>query len=237
MAGISLEKRAETVNIVLAKRNVTQVPPIRVGLALDISGSSQPLYNSGVIQEVVDRLLAVAMKFDDNGELDMWSFTNGFDRLETATAAEYGGYVKNKILNNPKVYKWGGTSYAPVMTDMVEHYFGTPKQEKTSMFGGLFGKNKPAATANNSPAMGIVLTDGANGDRSEAARLMREAQKKNIYWQMVAVGPEHEFKFIKEMADELPNVGFINLNSLNMSDEELYELVVGEEFCQWFKKF
>jgi len=239
MTGINLEKRAEKVSIILAKRNVTKVPPIRVGLALDISGSTQDMYRQGIMQETVDRLLAVAMKFDDNGELDMWSFTEGFDRLETANAADYGGYVKRAILENRKIEKWGGTAYAPVMNDMMNHYFSPVVTEsKASGLGGLFGKKvTTTAAASTAPAMGIIITDGANNDRSAAARVMRDAQKQNIYWQMVGVGPEYYFSFIKEMADELPNVGFINLNSLQMTDEQLYEQVVGEEFCEWLKKF
>lgn len=241
MSKIDLEKRSEKVSIILAKRNITQIPPVRVGLAMDISGSTQSMYNRGIMQDTVDRLLAVAMKFDDNGELDMWSFTEGFDRLETAQAKDYGGYVKRAILENRKIEKWGGTAYGPVMGDMMKHYFGVgaPIAEKAGgMFGGMFGKKPAAATASSTaPAMGIIITDGANSDRSAAARIMREAQKHNIYWQMVGVGPDHYFTFIKEMADELPNVGFINLNSLEMTDEQLYEQVVGEEFCVWLKKF
>lgn len=236
--GISLEKRAEKVNIILAKRNITQIPPVRVGLALDISGSTQSMYNRGVMQETVDRLLAVAMKFDDNGELDMWSFTEGFNRLDTATAADYNGYVKRAILENRRIEKWGGTAYGPVMNDMVKHYFNpSPIAEAKGMLGGLFSKKPAAPSGSTAPAMGIVVTDGANSDRYEAAKIMREAQKHNIYWQMVGVGPDHYFSFIQEMADELPNVGFINLNSLEMTDEQLYEQVVGEEFCEWLKKF
>lgn len=235
---ISLEKRAEKVNIILAKRNITQVPPVRVGLALDISGSTQQMYNRGIMQETVDRLLAVAMKFDDNGELDMWSFTEGFNRLDTASAADYNGYVKRAILENRRIEKWGGTAYGPVMADMMKHYFGTSTlNEAKSMFGGFFGKKAATQSGSTAPAMGIIVTDGANSDRYEATKVMRDAQKQNIYWQMVGVGPEHYFTFIQEMADELPNVGFINLNSLEMTDEELYEQVVGEEFCEWLKKF
>lgn len=237
---VDLEKRAAKVSVVLEKRKVTSIPPVRVGLALDISGSTRSMYERGVMQEVVDRLLAVAVKFDDNGELDMWSFTEEFDQLDTASDKDYGSYVKEQILNNRSITKWGGTGYGPVMQDMMRHYFGVTVSEKSAggFMGKLFGKKEITTSAvNNAPAMGIVITDGANYDRDFAARVMRDAQTKNIYWQMVGVGPEREFKFIKEMADELPNVGFINLNDLQMTDEKLYELVVGEEFCQWLKKF
>lgn len=249
---ISLEKRAEKVGIILAKRNITTIPPVRVGLALDISGSTHDMYNSGVMQEAVDRLLAIAMKFDDNGELDMWTFENEFNRLETASAADYGGYVEREILKNDHIHKWGGTSYSPVMTDMLNFYFpasGTAKAptssgaKKSGIFGGLFGRNKsepvaaPVVTATGTllPACGLIVTDGQCDDRSRVDRLVQQSQQYNIYWQMVGVGPSHYFDFIEELGDKYPNVGYVNLSSLKMSDEELYDQLIAEEFCGWIK--
>lgn len=140
---INLDKRADAVRIVLAKRNILKAPTMRVGMALDITGSAKHLYKNGTMQEVADRSLAVASQFDDNGELDMWAFTTGFDRLKPATAADYGKYVQEHILNNPKVTKWGGTSYAPVLADMSKFYFGGVEKLIGFVFG-LFGKKKPA---------------------------------------------------------------------------------------------
>ena len=47
---ITLEKRAAKVAIVLEKRQILKPPVVRVGAALDISGSAKPLYQSGVIR-------------------------------------------------------------------------------------------------------------------------------------------------------------------------------------------
>jgi hypothetical protein len=246
---ISLEKRVQSVGIQLAKHNITTVPPIRVGLALDISGSAQGLYNDGTIQEAVNRLQAIALKFDDNGELDMWTFSSGgtpFNRLQTATAADYDGYVKRQILENRNISKWNATEYAPVLEDMINFWFpGTTKNSKPlteskGMFGGLFGKKTapaPAAapTAVGLPAMGLLVTDGANQDRSATAAVLKAAVNTNVYWQMIGVGPASYFEFIEEQADLLPNVGFVNLSSLSMSDEQLYAALIAEEFCGWVK--
>lgn len=230
---VSLNKRAENVGVVLAKRNITKIPPVRVGLALDVSGSSQWMYERGIMQETVDRLLAVAVKFDDNGELDMWSFDNSADELTTATAQSYGNYVRKAIMENRSISKWGGTSYAPVLQKMIGHYFG--EQKSGGFLSGLFGGGTQAKTSQE-PAMGLLITDGQNMDRSDAARVLRDAQKYNIYWQMVGVGNPREFQFLRDMADELPNVGYVNLSSLEMTDEQLYDELIGAEFCEWIKK-
>lgn len=260
---ITLDKRAEKVGIILAKQGITKVPPVRVGLSLDVSGSAQGLYTSGIMQKTIDRLIAVAMKFDDNGELDMWSFASGYDRLENASASDEGSYVTEQILNNGDISLWGGTEYGPVLEDMVGFWFpDTDTSESTvetvveqtqSFFGRLFGKKvtpvaapavvAPATVGTDAhgqsiglPAMGIIVTDGECSDAGRAARILKTSESVNVYWVLVGVGPSHNFKFLKEQADLLGNVGFVNLSSLDISDEDLYEQLIGtEEFTGWIK--
>lgn len=234
---INLEKRAEKVGIVLAKRGLTAAPKTRVGVALDVSGSARGFYYNGTIQETLDRLLAVAMKFDDNGELDAWTFDNSVGELPTITESDEGTYVNSKLLN-ARVSLWGGTSYAPPLKAAMDHYFGNQPKQSGGFLGKLFGGSKATTeSATKEPAMLLFITDGANGDRSEAARVLREAAANSpMYFNMIGVGPANQFGFIQQMADELPNVGFVSMESLNMSDEQLYEAVVSDEFCQWVKK-
>jgi hypothetical protein len=239
---ISLEKRAEKIGIILAKANVTKIPPVRVGLALDVSGSTESLYSRGIMQETVDRLLAVSLKFDDNGELDMWSFNQSYSRLVTATPDDYTTYIAKA-----GIHVGGGTNYAPVLNDMVNFWFApaTTTQVVQSVkkgFMGLFSK-KTAETvqvvtlpASNLPAMGLLVTDGANDDRADAEAILRASADKNVYWQMVGVGSAHQFSFLKKMADDLDNVGFVNLASLDVSDDEIYSQLIAEEFIGWIKK-
>jgi hypothetical protein len=230
---INLEKRAEKVGIVLAKRNIAKAPTVRVGVALDISGSTKQMYMKGVIQETVDRLLAIAMKFDDNGEIDMWSFTDGYDRLETAGAKDYGNYVSRHILENPQVSKWGATSYAPVISDMVRHYFGS--SGVLGFLGKWLGSGAAPDAGREQAAMVMFITDGANTDHTATEMILRACSDKKVYFQMIGVGPEREFGFIKQMAELLPNVGFVNFSSLEMADDEIYHSLLSEEFCGWVK--
>lgn len=247
---ISLNKRVEAVGIKLAKAGITTVPPVRVGLALDVSGSAEWLYKRGIMQETVNRIQAVALKFDDNGELDMWTFCDRFNRIDTATAADYDGYVTRAIMENRKIALWGGTEYGPVLNDMINFWFPrsaaptvAPAQKSGGFFGGLFKKTEavPAPTVANSvasplPAMGLLVTDGANADRRYAAEVLTDAARHNIYWNMVGVGDSSLFTFLQEQADWLPNVGFVNLSSLEMSDDELYDQIINPEFVGWLKK-
>lgn len=234
---ISLEKRAEKVGIVLAKRGVTKIPTIRVGAALDVSGSAQGFYSSGVMQETLDRLLAVALKFDDNGELDVWAFSDRTRRVSTASANDAGTFINEKFLSEASPVLWGATSYAPPLKEAIDFYFGGIAAKAKGFFGGMFGKKEAPTATSDVPAMLLFLTDGANSDRGEAARVLKEAAGKPVYFMMVGIGPESSFGFIKEQADLLPNVGFVNLNDLSISDDVLYEKLVSGEFADWVKQY
>ena len=57
----------------------------RVALAMDYSGSMDWLFDNGSVQKTVSRLLPIALRFDDNGELESWLFSNGCKRLKAVT--------------------------------------------------------------------------------------------------------------------------------------------------------
>ncbi|KVV32919.1 Tellurium resistance protein [Burkholderia ubonensis] len=246
---ITLEKRAAKVAIVLEKRQILKPPVVRVGAALDISGSAKALYKSGVIQDTHDRILGIALKFDDNGEVDTWTFTEGFDRLPTATPDNYGAYITDFVLNGD-IDKWGGTQYAPVMHDIVDFFFRAPEPErkreaKRGFLSRLFGgaddapapPSAPVSANGHLPAWVLFVTDGQNpkNDRKRVRQLLAESQHYPLYWSLVGVGDPSEFGFLEEVADEMPNVGFLHLESLDVSDEQIYEQLITQEFCDWVR--
>lgn len=242
--GINLTKRVEQVGIILAKRNVLAVPPIRVGAAFDVSGSAKWMYEKGgVMQMTFDRLLALALKFDDNGELDTWVFASETASAGTASAADVGTFITEHIVKGSSSVQrtlWGGTSYAPAVQAMSSFFFpeaSGPIATAKGMFGGLFSKKPdptPSSPAGKTiPAMGLLITDGSNGDRGATDAILKDSANKNVYWQMIGVGDAHHFGFIEEMADKYDHVGYVNLASLDISDEALYEQLLAEEFCTW----
>ncbi|KVD82681.1 Tellurium resistance protein [Burkholderia stagnalis] len=247
---ITLEKRAAKVAIVLEKRRMLKPPVVRVGAALDISGSAKALYQSGVIQETHDRILGIALKFDDNGEVDTWTFTEGYDRLPTATPDNYGTYITDYVLNG-NITKWGGTQYAPVMNDIVDFFFRAPepkREAKRGFLSRLFGSagsagdapapaSAPAPANGHLPAWVLFVTDGQNPkhDRKRVRQLLTESQHYPLYWSLVGVGDPREFDFLAETAGAMPNVGFLHLESLDVTDEQIYEQLITQEFCDWVR--
>lgn len=248
---MAIDLLKKKVGIVLEKRKLPQVT-CEVKFALDISGSMQSLYENGTVQNLTDRLLAVASRFDDNGEMEVWTFTNDFDEAPVVTESMHEGYIDKHILRNSSIYKWGGTSYAPVMGDIVKQSFTeevkvvAKSEEKPGFLGKLFGaKAKVVETETFSvedrqpkfPIFVPFVTDGDNSDHAETERLIKECANKNIYWMMVGIGRE-SFTWLKKIADKYDNVGFIKIENLEkVSDEDFYMQLLNEEFCNWVKKF
>lgn len=256
---LQLEKSIERVSLALSKYGVNEPPIVRIGAAFDVSGSAKHLYENGVMQATHDRVMAISGKFDDNGELDTWIFASRFKQLETADVNSYGTYVREHILNNEAAQDvlWGGTYYAPVMQSAVDFWFGNPTsaalaavapKKPAGLLARLFGsKPEPVTPApvmapvaddpsRKLPAWMLFLTDGENTDEAATERVLREAQEHAVYWTLVGVGEAKHFGFIERMADKYPNVGFLNLSSLDISEDELYEQLITQEVCDWLSQ-
>lgn len=191
----------------------------RVAVVMDFSGSMESLYKRGTVQAILDRLLPVAMQFDDNGEMEVWLFDNSFIRMPDISLDNYYNYLKNeKVL---KKYSMGGTRYAPVINDVVRKYTYEDKS--------------------NLPTLVLFITDGDNfsDDRAQATRAIIEASKHPIFWQFVGIG-NSSFSYLEEL-DEMEgryvdNANFFAVNDLtSITDEELYNRLLAE-YPDWISK-
>lgn len=206
---IDMSKSAENLNNVLinmsksSKIDMTK-HQARVALAMDYSGSMGNLFRNGSVQNVITRLLPIALKFDDNGELESWLFSNDYDSLEPVTINNYKNYVREFMMNSRM--SMGGTNYAPVLEDIVSYY-----------------KDIEPSTI---PAFIIFITDGENWDTGETNKIIRELSNYNMFVQFVGIGDE-SFSYLKSLDNmkgrKCDNTGFIAVENMNsMTDDKLY---------------
>lgn len=223
MALIDLRKKA---GIVLEKRGLRNVRA-RVGLAVDASGSMRGLYDDGTVQRTVERLLALSLRLDDDGSMDLWAFSEDVLPLPAVTEAGFEGYIGREIVDQPVGPLWGGTTYAPPVRAALRAWFPA-----STLLSRLFG-GAPAMPVK--PSLLVFVTDGENTDGSEAERAMAEAASRPVYFAFVGVGAA-AFAFCRTVADRYPNVGFSAVPDLAGLDEDaLYERVVTEELATWLK--
>lgn len=210
-----LNLKKEKIELLCLEKSPLNDLTARVAVVMDFSGSMRPLYQDGTVQAILDRLLPVAMQFDDNGEMEVWLFDNEYRRLDDISLDNYYEYLKNsRVLNKPM----GGTRYAPVINDIIKTY------TTTSLF-----KSKSKL-----PALVLFITDGDNyyGDKTPATKAIINASKEPIFWQFIGIG-NSDFDFLKSLDDMegryIDNANFFSVNDLmSISDDELYKRLLNE---------
>ena len=230
---ISLEKKisegapalislVKPLKVELEKRNLLDVVA-KVALVMDISGSMTPSYDSGAVQEIVNKILPIAVQFDDDGELDFRYFGSQFERRPTVNMQNYKNAVPadwDKIMQRLGY----GTDAIKVMNDVIAEYEGS-----------------------KTPAYVIFITDGEISN--ETRHVIIGASKMPIFWQFVGIGNSTEGLLGKlfggygllEKLDTLKgryvdNTNFFALDDFNsVSPEKLYSRLLNE-FPTWLKE-
>lgn len=204
--------RQKTFDLVL-KTKTLAVAMARVVFVVDVSGSMQGLFHSGVVQRTVERLMPLALKFDDNGEMETYRFSGRCENCKNVGMGNIVDFVKKNI--EPRA-EWNGTEYAPIFEAIYADYV-----EKN---------------ASPIPTFVIVITDGDNSDKSAAVKAIKEISKFNIFWKFVAVGTT-SFSFLEQLdtmsGRTVDNANFYQIDDIEReSDENLYKGLI-EEYDVW----
>lgn len=252
MATFDLQKDTAKVKWILEKRNIPSLTAEVVTL-LDVSGSTRDLYKHGVVQSAVQRIVPVALNFDDNGDIPVYVFDGEFAQIdEPLTKDNYATFVRNEIVDDPDVPKWGNTTYAPVITQSLVDlgFYSEGVVAKTSGFlkklfgGGSDAQATPASFKSSSktklPAIIYIITDGENTDKEDTNYVLEGAAQANseVYFNFIGVGSEN-FRYLKQIADRYPNVGFAQIHDLERTanSDDIYQYLIPEELTTWLRKF
>ena len=219
---VSLEKKLQTnapglvslakpLQVELEKRNL-QNCVARVALVLDMSGSMTGRYRDGVVQDIVNKTLPLAVQFDDDGQLDFWYYGNRPQRMPSVTMQNY----MNAVPANWKelMHSIGASNNEPpVMKEVVSEY------KKSRL-----------------PAYVLFITDGGVSNEAKIRKILQEASKYPIVWQFVGVGGSNYgiLERLDTMTDRyVDNAGFFALDDFkSVSNSELYGRLLNE-FPAW----
>ncbi|WP_024645196.1 VWA domain-containing protein [Pseudomonas syringae] len=211
---ISLAKKAQ---ISLEKARLTDTKA-RVGLVLDASGSMNPQYTRGHVQEVVDRLIPLAVHFDDDGALDCWAFGAKPQQLGSVTLGNFQDFIKTDH-GGWKDWELGArVNDEPKAMRMVIDYY--------------------KKSGDKTPVYILFISDGGVHQDREITKLMTEAAKLPIFWQFVGLGGRG-YGILEKLDDMggrvVDNCNFFALDRLDeIPEEKLYDLLM-EEFPDWLK--
>ena len=249
---ISLEKRVEReaphlvslikkVSVSLDKAGLAD-HKARLALCLDISGSMSSLYRSGQISAFTDRILALAARFDDDGQLDVFLFGTHVHQPEPMDLASAKGYIERLQKRYPLE---GGTDYGQAMAAIRRFYFPDSRA----------AQGRPQAAA--LPVYVMFLTDGQTSNEDFAERQVQESSFEPLFWQFMGIGRSSkpktpgmpgkpspqpgffaslfatDFAFLEKLdamtGRYLDNANFFSvLKPDEFTDEVLYDLLLGE---------
>jgi stress response protein SCP2 len=247
-APVSLEKRRL---VDLEKKLVTQAPQMlslvktagvslqkkglgehtaRVALVLDISGSMSGLYRSGAVQRLAERVLALGLRFDDDGEVDVFLFGKKVHQPRPGLRLEgHQQYIAELTQRYKLEYD---TRYGAAMAAVREHYFGS---------GG--GRGTPVS--DRLPVYVMFMTDGAPSDKKAATEQIRSASYEPIFWQFMGIGSPREFSFLQKLDDlggrYTDNADFFAVaerdlvGSGSVSDDDLFDRLMNE-YPDWLRR-
>lgn len=203
------------VAITLEKKHIEDVIA-RVVVVLDKSGSMNHQYRNGDVQKAMDKLLPIALMFDDDSDLDMWAFAERSKHLSSISVNNIKDYLV-KEAGGWKKWNIGGTNNEPCVI-----------QEIINMYND-----------SELPVYIIFISDGGIYKQGPIKSLMIESSNYPIFWQFVGLGGNNYG--VLEKLDNLSgrvvdNANFFAIDNINsLSDEALYEKLLNE-FPHWLKE-
>ncbi|GAB3391891.1 VWA domain-containing protein [Azotobacter armeniacus] len=211
---MSLAKKAQ---VSLEKARLTDVRA-RVGLILDGSGSMNNQYKQGRVQEVVNRLLPLAVHFDNDGQLDCWAFGDLPQQLSSVNLQNFHDFI-NTDHGGWRNWELGSrinTEYR-VIEQTIEFY---------------------RRSNSSTPIYILFISDGGIYDSRRIIKLITEAAKLPIFWQFVGLAGRN-YGILEKLDDMtnrvVDNCNFFALDDLHgISEETLYDRLM-EEFPGWLQ--
>lgn len=155
-------------------------------ICMDYSGSMTELYGNGTVRKTIERIFPLAMAFDDDGSMPVYSFSNDVEQLEDVTDENIDHYDVEPMMG------MGGTQYAPPLKKIL----GLVNPKKGGLFASMFGSK----LTSKEPMFVIFITDGDNSDKAETEVIVRELAKERVFVQFVGIGGA-SFDFLKRLDD------------------------------------
>ena len=208
---VDLTKKAV---VSLEKKKLTGIVA-KVVLVMDVSGSMNKQYKTGRVQRILDKVLPLALLFDDDGTLESWTFAERFRELEEVTLDNIDGYIDNA---NGGWRRWnvGGTNDE---AGVIEAIYLKHRQEKL-------------------PVYVIFISDGGVHRNKPIKDIITTAAYAPIFWQFIGISGKNYG--ILEKLDEMggryvDNANFFALDDIDdISDEALYDRLMNE-FPLWLE--
>lgn len=195
----------------------------KVALCLDISYSMTDLYDSGIVQKFVEKILGLGCRLDDDGAIDVFLFGAKAHQPAPVTYEDFDGYVNRTI----RIYPLEGDTRYSNAVELVRGHYTSYKYERS----------EPLKL--DTPVYVMFLTDGQPSDKAAATRALKNSSYEPIFWQFMGVG-DANFSYLEKLDDlsgrYIDNADFFSVSSLDQyTDDKLYSKLMNE-YPNWLKQ-
>ncbi|MGY1829782.1 VWA domain-containing protein [Geodermatophilus sp. SYSU D01180] len=218
----------KTAGVSLGKRGLGE-HTARVALVLDISGSMAELYRTGAVQRLAERVLALGLRFDDDGVVDVFLFGKDVHQPPGLRLEGHQQYIADLTRQYRLEYD---TRYGAAMAAVRKAYFGDSRDRV---------EPQPAQV----PVYVMFLTDGAPSDKSVATKQLKAASFEPVFWQFMGIGPERQFSYLQRLDDlegrYTDNADFFAVSEGDLmgrrpiSDDALFDRLM-TEYPDWLRR-
>lgn len=204
----------------------------KVALVLDFSGSMSREYSSGRMQALMEKVLALATQFDDDGDIDFFVFDSTAKHLGVITLDNFAGAVTRMT----KGRHMGTTNYAEAFLTVRDHFgFDGPAPAKKGLFG-MFKKAQPSSTGPaDQPVYALFLTDGDPDSEKDAVKALVDVSTAPIFWKFLSIGSQKPFlQKLDDLTERfVDNADYKPMGDISKFGEAtLFDMLL-EEFPEW----
>lgn len=204
--------------VTLEKKGLLNIKA-RVALVLDASGSMNWQYRNGDVQKVVDRLMPLAISFDDDGEFECWAFAQYTTELDSVTLSNVSNFI-NTTKGGHNAWRVGAriNEEIPAIRAVIDYYI---------------------AIKDDVPTYVLFISDGGVGSSRQMQQILTECSSLPIFWQFVGIGG-YNYGVLEKLdamtGRVVDNCNFFALDRIDsVDDSRLYEMLLNE-FPMWLNE-
>lgn len=192
----------------------------RVALILDYSGSMSNQYKNGDVQKVLDRIMPLAVNFDDDGSFECWAFAEKALRLSDVSLSNLRNYIETEQGGHKQWNAGARYNNEPAVLESAVEYFT---------------KTSPSQL----PVYIVFISDGGVSETRKIKQILKHASNYPIFWQFVGIGGRNYgvLEQLDTMAGRaVDNCSFFEMDNIHsMPESQLYDLLL-QEFPLWLKE-
>ncbi len=222
------------------EKNHLSTQQARVAICLAISTAMAKLYSNGRIQQLSEKILALACQWQETVTVEVFLCNDKAHHLPALHLHNFDGFCQ-LLPNHAPLDK--PICYGKVMKMLRNFYFPTE-----------INPHKPLITQAHSPVYVVFITDSNTDDSEETRRQLKGSSYEPIFWQFMVIGKTtksiknksfisksfaSDFSFLESLdnlaARYLNNIDFFSVEDPEeLSDAELYDALT-VAYSLWLK--